>query len=764
MGIACSILIFLWVIDERNVDSFHANGKFLFQVYERNFYDGKINAGYTTQGLLANELKRVIPEVQFSSGYEHASAPGTQTTFEAAGKVIKMDGAFAGEDFFSMFSFPLLQGSPQTALTKYETFAISKKMAEVFFGNASSAIGKIVRYENKENLLITAVFDNLPANSSIQFDFLRSWVAYVKQNEWVHNWGNSSPNTFIQLQKNADPEKVQARIKDFIYRYQQKDNSFVVELGLQPYTDRYLHSTFNNGRVDGGRIEYVRLFTFIAVFILLIACINFMNMATARSVARAKEVGVRKVVGALRSVLIGQFIGEAILLTFFSTAIAIGLVSICLPAFNTLTGKQISVPASQPVFWFSLVALITITGFVAGSYPAIFLSSLNPVKVLKSSLKFSWGALFFRKALVVFQFALSIVLIVSMIVTYRQMQYVQAKNLGYDRENLIYVPIEGDLVKNYAVFKEEAGKIPGVVSISKMRNSPTVIEHHTGSISWEGKDPNLSVSFADAVVGYDFTKTLKLKIKSGRDFSNEYGNDSASFLLNETAVQKIGYDDPIGSIITWGNRKGTIVGVLQDFHFNSLHQSIDPLIVRLDENWNWGTVLIRLRGEKTRETLTGLKTLWKELNPKFPFTYSFSDEQYAQLYKSEQIVTKLSTYFAFLAIFISCLGLFGLALFSASQRTKEIGVRKVLGASVINIASLLTTNFLKPVVVAIVIAIPVSKYFMQRWLESFAYKIEMQWWLFACAGISAVFIALVTVSYQAIKAALTNPVKNLRTE
>ena len=764
MGIACSILIFLWVIDERSVDSFQANGKSLFQVYERNSYDGKIDAVYTTQGLLANELKRAIPEVQLSSGYEHASAPGTQSTFEANGKAIKMDGAFAGEDFFSMFSFPLLQGSPQTALTKYEAIAISKKMAELFFGSTSSAIGKVIRYENREDLLITAVFDNLPANSSIQFDFLRSWVAFIKQNDWVHNWGNSSPYTFIQLQKNADPQKVQAKIKDFIYRYQQRDKSFVVELGLQPYTDRYLYSTFNNGKIEGGRIEYVRLFTLIAVFILLIACINFMNLATARSVTRAKEVGIRKVVGALRSVLIGQFIGEAMLLSFFSTAIGLGFVSLCLPAFNALTGKQILLPASQPVFWIYLAALIIVTGFVAGSYPAVFLSSLNPVRILKTSLKFSWSALFFRKALVVFQFTLSIVLIVSMIVTYRQMQYVQSKNLGYDRENLMYVPIEGDLVKNYSVFKDEASKIPGIVSISKMRNSPTVIEHHTGSVSWEGKDPNLSVSFTDAVVGYDFTKTLRLKIKSGRDFSNEFGNDSSGFLLNETAVQKIGYPEPVGRTITWGNRKGRIIGVLQDFHFNSLHQSIAPLIIRLDENWNWGTVLIRIRGANTIKALSGLKQLWKELNPNFPFTYSFSDEQYALLYKSEQIVTRLSTYFAILAIFISCLGLFGLALFSANQRTKEIGVRKVLGASVLNIASLLTTNFLKPVAVAIVIAIPVSKYFMQRWLESFAYKIEMQWWLFAGAGISAVFIALVTVSYQAIKAALTNPVKNLRTE
>jgi len=764
LGIACSILIMLWVWDERKVDAFHDHGRYLYQVYERNFYDGKVEAGYPTQGLLADELKRNIPEVQYASSYDYASAPGTQSTFEAAGKINKMEGVYVGEDFFRMFSYPLLQGNAQTALTKYESIAISRKMAELFFGNVHEAIGKTIRFENKENLIVTAVFENIPAASSIRFDFCRSWIAYVKQNDWVHNWGNSSPSTFIQLHKDADPEKVQSEIKDFIYRYQPKDPSFVVELALQPYMERYLHSTFRDGKIDGGRIGYVRLFTMVAIFILLIACINFMNLATARSVNRAKEVGVRKVVGAMRPVLVRQFIGEAILLSFISTVLALVLVLLCLPAFNALTGKQLFLPFSEVLFWAALLMLILITGIVAGSYPAFFLSSINPIKVLKSSLKFGSGAVFFRKALVVFQFSLSVVLIVGMIVIYKQMDYVRSKNLGYDRENLIYIPIEGDLVKNYPVFKQEAGKVPGVLSISKMRNSPTVIEHHTGSISWEGKDPNLTVSFADAVVGYDFTKTMKLPIKAGRDFSKDYGTDSASFLLNETAVNKIGYKDPVGRTITWGNHKGVVIGVLKDFHFNSMHQAIDPLIVRLDENWNWGTILVRVKGVETRKAIARLEGLCKELNPKFPFTYSFSDEEYARLYNNEEIVSKLSNYFAFLAILISCLGLFGLATFSVSQRTKEIGVRKVLGASVSNIVALLATNFLQPVAIAILIAVPVSQYLMNRWPGSFAYKIEMRWWMFGAAGVLAILIALLTVSYQAIKAALSNPVKNLRTE
>jgi hypothetical protein len=502
----------------------------------------------------------------------------------------------------------------------------------------------------------------------------------------------------------------------------------------------------------------------VAIFVLLIACINFMNLATARSVKRAKEVGVRKVIGAARLVLIRQFIGEAILITFFSTIIAIGLAAVLLPAFNTLTGKQLSLPFVQPFFWIALFILIISIGFVSGSYPALFLSSLNPVRVLKSSLKFSRGAVLFRKSLVVFQFSLSIILLVGMIVIYRQMDYIQSKNLGYDRENLIYIPIEGDLVKNYGLFKQEAGKVPGVLNVSKMRNSPTVIEHHTGSISWAGKDPNLTVSFADAVVGYDFAKTMNLKLKEGRDFSKDFRTDSTSYLINETALERIGYTDPIGKIVDWGNRKGQIIGVLEDFHFNSMHQAIEPLIVRLDENWTWGNILVRTEGGKTKEALTNLEKLCKQINPKFPFTYSFSDEQYTRLYRSEQVVSKLSNYFAFLAIFISCLGLFGLATFSASQRTKEIGVRKVLGASAPKILAMLAGNFLQPIAISVLIAVPISQYVMQNWLKGFFYKTDMEWWVFALAGLVAIFIAIITISFQAIKAAIANPVKSLRTE
>jgi hypothetical protein len=355
-------------------------------------------------------------------------------------------------------------------------------------------------------------------------------------------------------------------------------------------------------------------------------------------------------------------------------------------------------------------------------------------------------------------------MIIGMIVIYRQLHYVQTKNIGYDRESLLYIPLEGELGAKYSIFKEEAGKLPGIKEISKIRQSPTRIGNHTGDIKWVGKDPNLVASFVNTIVGYDFVKTMNLQLAEGRDFSKDYGTDSAGFILNETAIKKIGYKNPIGKQIWWGNREGRIVGVLKDFHFASMHEAIEPLIIRLDENRQWATILVRTEKGKTKEALTGLEKTYKTLNPKFPFTYQFSDLEFAKLYKSEQLVSRLSDYFAFLAIFISCLGLFGLATFATGQRTKEIGVRKVLGASVPNILALLSGNFLKPVAIAILIAFPVAWYVMNNWLEDFAYKIIIEWWVFAIAGLITVGMALLTVSYQAIKAAIANPVKSLRTE
>ena len=761
LGMTCSLLIILWIQDERGVDGFHANGPQLYQVYERDFLDGKIHADFPTQGLMAEELKKQIPEVQYASSLEW----NTTNTFEAGNKIAKMSGSFAGADFFTMFSYPLIQGTPKTALNTLEGVAISRKMANLFFGSPEAAMGKTIRYENSDNFRVSAVFENLPANSSQQFDFLRSWIAFKKENaDWIDNWGNSDAPTFVQLRPDANLAKVRAEIKDFIYRYQEKSKGFRVELDLTSYPDKYLHSTFKNGQIDGGRIEYVRLFSLVAVFILLIACINFMNLATARSTNRAKEVGVRKVIGAARSVLMAQFMGEAVLLTLFSMGLAILLTTLLLPAFNDLTGKQLSLPVRQPLFWTAMLGLLLLAGFVSGSYPAIFLSSLNPVRVLKGALRFSGGATFFRKTLVVFQFGLSIIFLVGMIVMYRQMDYIQRANMGFDRDNLLYMPLEGELANKYELFKQEAENLPAIQQVSKIRQPPTALYVHTGSIRWQGEAPNLVTSFVQSDVGYDFVKTMKLTMAQGRDFSRDFPTDSSGVIVNETAVKRMGYTNPVGKYVMWGGHQVKIIGVLQDFHFASLHQAIEPLIIHMNEDRHYGTILVRLRAGKDKEGIADLGKLCKELNPAFPFTYQFSDAEYNNTYRSEQLVSKLANYFAILAIFISCLGLLGLAIFTAAQRTREIGVRKVLGANVPGIVALLSKDFLGLVLIAIVIASPLAWYTMHRWLDDFEYRTPISWWIFVVAGLSAVGIAFVTVSFQAVRSARANPVKSLRSE
>ncbi len=763
LGISCALLILLWVQDERRVDQFHTNGDELYQVYQRNYYDGKVAGAYQTQGLLAQELAKGIPEIEYASGMEYVAPPGTSSTFSLGDKINKMMGFFVGADFLSMFSYPVLHGDVQSALTEPNAIAISRKMAESFFGSTENAIGKTIRLENKEDLQVTAVFENLPVHSSQQFDFLRGWVDFVRDNAWVHNWGNTSPSTFVQLRADADRQQVASKIKDFIYNYTDKNESFRTELALQPYGERYLHSNFKDGYITGGRIEYVRLFSGLAVFVLLIACINFMNLATARSAKRAKEIGLRKTIGASRLSLIKQFYLEAFLLTACALIIGLVLTFTFLPAFNQFTGKALTLPLRTPGFWLSILALLVTIGVVAGSYPALFLSSMKPIQVLKNNLQLG-GVVFLRKGLVVFQFTLSVVLILGMMVIYRQLNFIQTTHIGYDRENLVYIPIEGDLVKNYQTFKTEAENHPEILSVSKMRNSPTYIEHHVSDIGWSGKHPDLMVPFADAVVGYGFVETLNLQLKEGRDFSKAFGADSAAYLLNETAVERMGFQSAIGQTVDWGNRPGKIIGVLRDFHFNSFHQAIEPLIVRLDENWTWGTILVRTKAGNTKEAIATLERLCKALNPKTPFTYQFSDLEFSKLYKSEEIVGKLSYYFASFAILISCLGLFGLAAFTAEQRTKEVGIRKVLGASVGSVVSLLSQDFVKLVLVALVIACPIAWWAMNNWLAGFAYRITMEWWMFAVAGLAAVAIALLTVSFQAVRAAVVNPVDSLRDE
>ncbi|HMH21479.1 MAG TPA: ABC transporter permease [Puia sp.] len=760
LGMACSLLILFWVQDERSIDAFHIGKDRLYVLYEREFADGKISGDYEVPARLGEELKKSIPEVQYAMSSDWSD----QYTFRAGNKTIKENGAYAGEDFFNLFSFPLLQGKSLSALSEPLSIAISRSMATRFFGSPAAAMGKTMRRDNAKDFTVTAVFDDVPENSSLKFDFMLSWKAYFTDYPWMDQWGNSGPLTVIQLKEGADAGAVKAKVKNFMARYGKPDPGHRVELGMQRFDERYLHSNFKNGEISGGRIEYVHLFSIVAVFILLIACINFMNLTTARSIKRAREIGVRKVVGAMRGSLIGQFIGEALLQAFVAVGVALLLVSILLPLFNGITGKQMVLPVSQLAFWLELASLAMVTGFISGSYPAFFLSSFQPVKVLKGTMKFGSGAVFFRRGLVVFQFVLSIVLINCTIIVSQQVKYIQTRNLGYNRENLLYIPLDGELLKRYDLFKQEAVKLAGIRQVTRMSNAPTVIDNGTVAVEWEGKAPDLRPSFFNASVGYDFARTMQLQVLEGHDFVQASGTDSAGYLINEKAALKIGYKHPVGSPLTFWGRKGTIIGIIKDFHFASLHDPIGPLILRFGENDTYGSALIRTEPGKTKQVLANLELLCKQLNPAFPFSYQFSDVEYQKLYKSEEVIGKLSNGFAFLAIFISCLGLLGLAMFTAEQRTKEMGVRKVLGARIGQVVTLLSGDFLLLVFIALLIASPLAWWAMNEWLQDYTYRVQISGWVFLAGGVLAVAIALATVSYQAIRVALANPVKSLRSE
>ena len=768
LGMGCSLLIFLWIQDEVRVDNYHANGPHLYNVMQRQLADGKIDVGRYTPGILADELKRQFPEVMYAAGYTGWEA---QMTFTVGDKINKEGGHWAGADWFKMFSIPLLAGTPATALNSPTSIAISRKLADFYFGNPVAALGKSIRIDNKNDYQVTGVFENMPQNSSDKYDFLINWQDCITRNPWMKAWDNNGPHTRIMLRPDANVANLDAKLKPFLRKYNKSiGKGFDAQLFLQPYPDGYLYSNFRNGQQDGGRIEYVRLFGIVAVFLLLIACINFMNLSTARSVKRAREVGVRKVMGAGRSLLAGQFMGEALLFTGLALGIALFLVLLLLPAFNSLTGKHITLHTTQVSFWAILLGMMLLTGLIAGSYPALFLSSLEPVRVLKgtgpsSRLQFGSGAKLFRQGLVVFQFVLSMLLIVGTIIVYRQVNYVQTTNLGYDRENLLYIPIEGELTAKsaYKTFKDELLRQPGIMSVSSMQEAPTNIGSSTGGITWPGKDPSVNIELTHTAVGYDLMKTLKVKL-AGRDFSPEFSTDTTNYLINEAAAKRIGYKQPVGQPLTMWGKPGKIIGVMENFHFQSLHIPIAPLIMRLDTEPGWQTFIIRTQPGQTKQALTSIESIWKQLNPKFPFAYRFADDEYQKLYKSESVVGSLANYFAFMAIFISCLGLFGLSAFTAEQRTKEIGVRKVLGASVGGIVGLLSKDFIKLVLLAIVIASPLAWYTMNQWLANFAYKLDIEWWIFALAGVLAIAIALLTISFQSIKAALMNPVKSLRSE
>jgi len=531
---------------------------------------------------------------------------------------------------------------------------------------------------------------------------------------------------------------------------------------LTPYKDRYLHSRYENGKVAGGRIDYVKLFSIIALFILLIACINFMNLSTAKSTQKLKDVGVRKTVGAGRKSLIAQYLMESSFVAFLSLVVALGLVYVILPSFNTLTGKELAL-ALNGKWILGLLGITAFTGLLAGSYPAFYISSFQPVKVLKGRLQGMASAAWIRKALVVSQFALSIILMVAVTVIYQQIQFIQNKNLGFNKENIITFPKEGMATTSLETFLQEIKKIPGVTNASGTNHPIVRGGPFTTGVSWEGKDPNEEIRWASMNVYYDLIETLGIQLKEGRSFSRAYGTEENNLILNETAIKVMGLTDPIGKQINlWGNDV-TIIGVAKDFHNQSLHTAIEPTFFRLDSEFIIGMVA-RIEAGKEQAVINAMQDFYLKHNPGYSFDYTFLNASFNEQYKAESIVSSLSKYFAGLAILISCLGLFGLVAFSAQRRQKEIGIRKVLGASIFNIIQMLSMDFTKMVMIAIIIALPISHYIAKEWLSSFAFHIELQPWFFMVAGLGALLIAWITMSFQTTKAALTNPVESLRDE
>ncbi len=785
LGMTCFLFLSFWVLDERGIDNFHRNGKNLYNIYETISDNGTVTGSCNTplqfigNNYVLSGLKDAVPEIVninfYATGYELPW--GHPETFQVGDNLHKLKGSRAGEDFFKMFSYSVIAGNPSTALSDLSGIAISRKMAAMFFKSPEDAIGKSIRYENRLDFKVTAVFENVPHRSSLQFDFLINWKSLEAGRLEL---ASHNVLTTVQLIDHADLKKVESEINRFYQVRANKNDPEKITLGLQKFSKSYLVSNFVNGKPHGGRIEYVNIFSGVAIFILVIACINFMSLATARSVKRAREVGVRKVVGSTRELLIGQFLGEAILMSFLALMLSVILLQVFLPLFNELTGKAISIPYSSYRYWLVLSALVIITGIIAGSYPALYLSSLKPVRILKGFVHLPGKDALFRKSLSVFQFSLSILLLIATFVVFRQMQFIENTHLGYDRENLLYVQIEGELSKerNYLEFKNEASRLPGIAMVDRSTETPHSMnfivdtadgatETATGAdaINWEGKSIDQHVGFEPASVGYDFVRLMKLKIVEGRDFSKDMATDSAdAFLVNQEAVKEMGMKDPVGKWISAWKKRGHIIGVLQDYHTNSLHDRIMPVVLDVKEYEYFGVIIVRTEPGKTKEALAGLGKVYKEINPNYPFTYQFVDQEYNNLYKSETVVSRLSEIFAGLAIAISCLGLLGLAIFSAEQRVKEIGIRKVLGASIANLVALFSKDFLQLVGLSFLIALPFGWFIMSQWLQGYEYRIHLAWWIFALAGTTGMLVALLTISFQAVKLAVANPVKNLRSE
>lgn len=759
-GLTCTLLIYLWVRDEFNMDKFHEKKDRLYQVMAHVRYSDRIDTNPRAPGLLAESFKAEFPEVEHTVTTSWMS--GYTLSWEE--KNVKAQAVFAGPEYFDVFSYRLLQGSPAQVLKDKMSVVISRSLAVKLFGTDEDVLGKVIEFQRRQQLHVTGVFEDVPSSSSQRFECVMAIDLFADFHPWIREWGNSGVNAYVVLKEGSSVEGMNAKIKDYM---KGKSRVNQPEFFLQKYADRYLYATYENGVQRGGRIDYVRMFSVIAVFILLIACINFMNLSTARATKKAKEVGIRKTVGAGRELLIYQYIIEALATAFLALFVAVIVVWLFLPTFNEITGKQILFSMNDFQLLMSFTIITLIAGFCAGSYPALYLSGFRPATVLKGVVKGSAHEFFARRGLVIFQFFLSVILIVSVIVIYRQIEYVQQANLGYDKEQLVRIQQEGRTWPNVAPFLEKIKQTPGVKSAGLIAGNLLRRGNGLAGLEWEGKAPDYRVYFEDVVCDPGLLETLGADLAEGRFLSEAFATDSNKVVFNESAIKAMNLVDPIGKKVSIGGADHEIIGVVKDFHFLSLHEAVTPLFFRIgprDNSWYTWSIMVRLTPGQERQTMQAIDAAYKDFVPGFPMEYVFQDEEYARHYVAEQRVSTLSLYFAGLAVCISCLGLFGLAAFTAERRLKEIGIRKVMGSSVTNAVLLLTGDFTKMVLTAIVFSIPVGYVLLDMWLERFAYHIELSFWYFAAAGAVAILVAWITVSWQAVKAARVNPVKCLRAE
>jgi putative ABC transport system permease protein len=758
VGMAVAILIGLWIRDEVSFDTYHKNHDRLGQVLTTSTYNGKTETGASIVVPLANELR-----TKYGSDFKDMSLIWEPTNILAFGeKKISQRGLWAQAGLPDMLTLKMLKGS-NASFKDASTVLLSQSVALALFGDADP-INKAIKVDNKTDMKVGGVFEDLPRNTTFgETKYLLPWDNEANRwNKKTSAWDDHGSSMLVQLNEHADFTRTTEKIRDIPKQHLKEGNE---EILIHPMSKWHLYSEFKNGKVAGGRMEFVWLFGIIGVFVLLLACINFMNLSTARSEKRAKEVGIRKAIGSLRGQLMWQFLSESLLVALVALVFAIIMVQLCLPFFNSLADKTISLPWASPPFWLSVLGFTFFTGLVSGSYPAFYLSGFNPVKVLKGTFRVGRFASLPRKVLVVIQFSVSIILIVGTIIVFRQIQFAKSRPVGYTRDGLITIVMNTpELYQHYNALRDDLIRTGAVENMAESNSSATEIWSNNYGFDWKGKSPGDDPLFGTIAVTHDFGKTVGWKVVQGRDFSRQFQTDTGAFVLNESAVKLSGLKDPVGQTMKWNGKDHLIIGVVKDMVMESPYKPTIATIFHMQYGWvNLITVKIKPT-VPMRDALIKIESVFKTYNPGSPFEYKFISDEYARKFSDEQRIGSLAAFFAVLAIFISCLGLFGLASFVAEQRTKEIGLRKVLGATVVNIWKMLSKDFVTLVAISCLIAIPIAWHFLAQWLQRYEYRTEISWWIFVAACTGALAITLLTVSFQAIKAAIANPVKSIRTE